>query len=193
MGEELPNQNGFESPRAVFAAYKKATSEQDWKALFALGTPARQSDELLDLVVSAALTEDSAFKALVAKHGGNWNGIVAQVTDADDAVKRIRLAVRIAKDIKDKAGLYAAAQDLISRDSLFAPTTVNEMRNFVQNDSAASAQFSETRVAVETQTDNLTKLARKIPRTVNVTGELYFRRIAGRWYLSLPNEAALSP
>ena len=184
---EPPLSSGYDTPEALFEAYRQSTNNSDWKAQFALGTSDFQDALIFDIALSSASSNDPALALLFAKHGIDLKQILKEVTASqgvkDEVAKLGELAARVVKGATNKAELYTLFHEhLVKRGA--GTTTVHEMHNLVQQGSTASCELKETRIAKETRTDFTTGATSEVPVTFQGTSSLTFRRIDGKWFLA---------
>jgi hypothetical protein len=184
------------SPQAVFAAYKKATNDRDWKALFSLGTTSRQNFELMQIAVGLRIQqidpaqpdEIRAYRLILAKHGIDWQEVKKLAAEAEasgeNAFSSDTFLVpmqRIIDRVTNKADLFSAANDFLSKCSDPVAVTVHGMENLVQNESTATCDSIESHFCTATVNDG--RRTSKVRQKVEGTSALGFRRIHGRWFL----------
>jgi hypothetical protein len=190
MAGEPSDRRGFKTIDELFAAYKKATEERDWKALFLLGTPERQDADILQLAINAASSKDTTFRNIVGKHGGNWRQFDHAWTEAENQ-RLMReaptLAASFGKKIKKKAELFAEAWSYIDKSE---PTSVKvrELKDLVRHGATAVGESIETRTCIERQYDAQGNETGRVSRTGSGTSRLWFRQIDGYWFLATGHE-----
>lgn len=192
--QDTPRSVGYESIENLFAAYRTARNKGDWRTLFALGTDANRNEIITAIALSPRVASDPQLKAILKKHGLDWNefnrqlgGVLSadkldKLNDAEigNVTKKASNIVRSADF--DKTGLYAAAQEHFSKSGDFWDFTVHELRKVKHNGSVATGRAVTT---------HFTKVRTTGPgvapheRTTKISGSeaLHFRRIEGRWYL----------
>ena len=195
--QEIPKAVGYESIEELFATYKTARNDGDWETLFALGSEANQNFEIVAIALSPVVATDPQLKTILKKHGLDWiefNRQLGGVLSADNEDKLDELdEIEFEKLLKkatsivgagdfDKTGLYAAAQEYLSKSADFWGFTVHELRNVERNGDIASGwavttHFTKMRIAAQG--------VAPYERTIEISGseKLHFRRIEGQWYL----------
>lgn len=189
-----PDKQGCRTIDQLFSAYKKATEDRDWRALFLLGTREKQDCDILMLVVNAATSHDATLRSLVEKHGANWKQFDHTWTEADS--QRFQqgypdVAASVGKEVKDKPGLFVAARSYVDKVD---PTSsqVHELRNLVKHGATAVGEAVGSRTCIERQEDGRGNQIRKVSGSISWTEKLYFRQVDGLWYLAMENEIAPS-
>ncbi len=189
-----PDKPGCRTIDELFSAYKKATEDRDWRALFLLGTREKQDCDILMLVVHAATSQDATLRSLVEKHGAKWRQFDHAWTEADS--QRFQhdypvVAASVGKEVKDKPGLFVAAK---SYGDKVDPTSsqVHELRNLVKHGATAVSEAVGSRTCIERQEDGRGNQIRKVSGSISWTEKLYFRQVDGLWYLAMDNEIASS-
>ena len=191
LADRPPDSRGYKTIEELFSAYKKATEDRDWRALFLLGIPERQDSDLLMLAVSAAASNDETLRSLVEKHGANWKQFNHAWTEADNQ-RFMReypaVAASLGKQVTQKPEMFAAARSYIAKKSDPSSTEVHELKNLVRHGATAVGESIESRTCIERQLDAAGNETRRFPRTFSVKSRLWFRQIDGRWYLATGDE-----
>jgi hypothetical protein len=196
LAQETPRRTEYKTPQAVFAAYKEATNEHDWKTLFSLGTTAYQNACLQEFAIGAAYSEEDpehpdeirSYRAIVAKHGIDWRKVRKLVEEARAGGDQNALSdplKRMVDRVEKKAELFAAVSEFLSKCSDPVAVTVQDLKNLVEDGETATGDSIETRVVIETSTDQLTKRTSKLRRKGQSSSRLFFRRIDGSWHLDV--------
>jgi hypothetical protein len=182
---------GYKTIEELFAAYKKAQENHDWKKLFLLGTPERQDSEILSLVISAATSNDVALKNLVEKHGANWKQFDHEWTDGDRQ-RLMRefpsLAASIGKQVRNKPELMAAAEGYIYKKGDPWSTQVHQLTNLVRHGTTAEGVSFESQTSTVRSYDAQGNKTGQASQTSPRSSRLWFRQIDRRWYLATENE-----
>ncbi len=191
LADGPPDSRGAKTIEELFSAYKKATEDGDWKALFLLGTPERQDSDLLMVAVGTAASNDETLRSLVEKHGANWKQFDHAWTEADNQ-RFLReypaIAASLGKQVTEKPEMFAAAQSYIAKKSEPSSTKVHELRNLARHGATAVGESLESRTCIERHYDAQGNQTGLVPRTFSVKSRLWFRQIDGRWYLATENE-----
>jgi hypothetical protein len=191
LADGPPDSPSYKTIEELFSAYKKATEDRDWKALFLLGTPARQDRDLLMVAVSAAASNDETLRSLVEKHGANWKQFNRAWTEAENE-RFMReypaIAASLGKQVTEKPEMFAAAQSYIATKSDASLPEVHELKNLVRRGTTAVGESIESHTCIERQLDTAGNEIRRFPRTASTRSRLCFRQIDGRWYLATENE-----
>lgn len=191
MADEPSGKQASRTIEELFSAYRKATEERDWKALFKLGTREWQDSEILMLIVGAATSNDGTLKNLVEKHGGNWRQFDHAWTDADNQ-RFMRdcatIAASVGKEVKNKPEFFVAARSHIESSGESASSKVHELKNVVRHGATAVGEAIESRTCIERQYDAQGNRMGQVSRTFPVTARLWFRQIDGDWFLATQNE-----
>lgn len=199
---ERPVAEGFDSPADVFAAYRQASNDRNYQAMFSLGTQRHQHAEILEMVlVSLPLAaESSEYQALLNKHGLPSQQLSLlykawlQLPQTDPEYQRgmdditRRTAALIKRNVKDLPGLCTDIRkfgDKLSGNE----QTIQELTQLKQTGEIAHG------VATSTGRSKITVKPTGAPAyetTQSFTGteELVFRRVGGRWFLSLDDDSA---
>lgn len=196
VAEERSVSPDCKTPEALFAAYKKATNDREWKTLFSLASVEYQNSQLMDYAIGAAFSEEDpmhpeelrTYRAILAKHGVDWKQVRQLVPDeqiSDDNDAFVVPLQRIIDRTKSKADLFSEVNDFFASTSDPPSVTVLQMKNLVQKGSTAQCESAERRVVTETTIDAATNVTRKIRREVPATSRLFFRQINGQWRLDV--------
>ena len=186
-----PASNAYGTIDGLFGAYQTATQGRDWRALFLLGTPARQDGELLMLAVNAVTSKDTTLRRIFEKHGANLKQFDHEWTDADNQQFVKELPARAAsfcRPIINKADLFVEARRHLDKNSELLSTQVVELTNVARDGATAVGESRETNTCIERQFDAGGNQTRQVSRTVAVRSRLWFRQIDGRWYLASESE-----
>ena len=186
-----PASNAYGTIDGLFGAYQTATQGRDWRALFLLGTPARQDGELLMLAVNAVTSKDTTLRRIFEKHGANLKQFDHEWTDADNQqfVKEFPArAASFCRPIINKADLFLEARRHLDKNSELLSTQVVELTNVATDGATAVGESRETNTCIERQFDAGGNQTRQVSRTVAVRSRLCFRQIDGRWYLASESE-----
>ena len=189
--DRSPASTGYDTIDGMFAAYRTATQDRDWKALFLLGTPARQDGELLMLAVNAVTSKDTTLRRLFEKYGANLKQFDHEWTDADNQRFVREFPARAASfgtTITNKAELYVEARRHLDKNSELLSTQVVELTNVARDGATAVGESRETNTCIERHFDAGGNQTRQVSRTVAVRSRLCFRQIDGRWYLASESE-----
>lgn len=190
--ESQPVQPGCKTIEGLFAAYKKATENRDWKTLFLLGTPEQQDCELLMLTVGAATSGDGEVRRLVEKYGADWKQFDHPWSEADNqrfSREYSTIAASLGRQIHNKAEMFAAVRSYIDKKDP-ASTEVHELKNLVRHGATARGVSIESRTCMERHYDSQGNFLRQVPSRWSGKSELCFRQINGRWFLATGYEVA---
>jgi len=179
----------------LYAAYKKATENRDWRTLFLLGTPERQNTDILIFAVSAATSNDATFRSLVENHGVNWKQFDhAWTTEDNQRLMREgpALAASLGKQARNKVGLFVAAQSYLAKRGDLLSTEVQELKNLVRHGATAEGESNERNTCIERTFDAQGSQTGQVQRTLSVKSRLWFRQIGGHWYLATENETSVA-
>jgi hypothetical protein len=132
----------------------------------------------------------SEMQAILARHVVDWERMSAGKSGRRIAQSahngpeaRARAAADIARDIKDKTGLFAEMHVAVG-----TPGAAYQTRIISQNGSTATAELTSTINLIEARRDPRTNATAETERTVKSTATVYLTRITGRWYISAKDE-----
>lgn len=182
---------GYSSIDELFKTYQRASESRDWKALFSLGTPAYQDQQLLELAVSAAISNDPALRTIADNYGLDWKQFDHPWTEEENqrfTKDSPMLAKQIGEQVSKRAELYVAAHTCIQKASLPSTTKVKELRNLVQQGNNATADSIEINTVTESRLDAQGKVIGRALRDISISSKLIFRKIDGKWYLAMQRE-----
>lgn len=185
------------SPEGVFAAYKKAVNDRNWKAVFSLKTIEAQNREIRLIAFMAALEETDpenpeelrAYMAILSKHRLDIREVKKLVSDAaasgdKDALNKDGFLVpmrRIADRVANKAELCSEVNDFHTKRGQPLSVTVNRLENVVLDGSTATGKSIGTRRVIATVT--VASGTRREPQDFEGTMSIRFRNIDGEWFL----------
>lgn len=180
----------------VFARYKQAKETNDWKALFLLGTPEHQREELLWLAVEISVYGDDTYKRLATEYGLDVMAMQKLVKEYDesDAEGSVRLrkfdmdAMPLIERVTKKLEFFEAAKKYVREVGTKGTYGVRELKDVVYQGDMASGVSIESWAVLEEHSDYPNGPVRMVPGTTHIKSELTFRKLNGNWYLATTDE-----
>lgn len=183
----------YQSPTAVFNAYREAGGKRDWRKCFACLTPEAQKETVFEVFFSCTMSSSEESRAIVKKYvdGAAANdefqkkyrkkhGIdIAKLVEGRENDPTFRppppdrdlLRDAVAAHVKDKAGFYEAATDLFVKTAV---SPLGDLEDLTVHDDTATGRAKRTIVPTPGESP---------PAVDKIDKTLKFRRVNGGWLL----------
>lgn len=187
----------YQSPSAVFDAYREARAKRDWRKCFSCLTPETQNEAVFEVFFSCTESNSKESRAVVEKYVDNAaasaefekkykekhgiditetsKGHETDPTYTPPAPDRDLLRDAVAAHVKDKAGFYDAAANLFAKTPA---SPLGDLKQMVVHDDTATGRVATPGFHYETPPG---ESPRKVEDKIYKPFE--FRRVTGGWLL----------